>query len=199
MICKLFFFSCREIGIMWILLKYMLLLLTMDWHSLLNIQILGGLVSSLHNLECIIPEVHFVHFVCKSQHESRIKMFSLIAAPFPLVNKNLMFVNLSNHYMYFQQYIKENHVFLSRTQVNNHLLVMLLLSADLHKSCFTRHVSVLTDPFYWAWLTQAKEPFMDEISELVLPQLADMNFVQDLTEDLYLLFRVCSYQLFCNL
>lgn len=76
---------------------------------------------------------------------------------------------------------------------------MLLLSADLHKSCFTRHVSVLTDPFYWAWLTQAKEPFMDEISELVLPQLADMNFVQDLTEDLYLLFRVCSYQLFCNL
>ncbi|KAL9982340.1 hypothetical protein ACROYT_G004370 [Oculina patagonica] len=44
-------------------------------------------------------------------------------------------------------------------------------------------------PFYWAWLTQAKEPFMDEISNLVLPLLADMNFVQDLTEDLYLLFR----------
>ena len=38
---------------------------------------------------------------------------------------------------------------------------------------------------------------MDEISDLVLPQLADMNFVQDLTEDLYLLFRVCSSQLFC--
>ena len=37
---------------------------------------------------------------------------------------------------------------------------------------------------------------MDEISDLVLPQLADMNFVQDLTEDLYLLFRVCSCQLF---
>ncbi|XP_078356457.1 phosphatidylinositol 4-kinase type 2-beta-like [Oculina patagonica] len=30
---------------------------------------------------------------------------------------------------------------------------------------------------------------MDEISNLVLPLLADMNFVQDLTEDLYLLFR----------
>lgn len=44
-------------------------------------------------------------------------------------------------------------------------------------------------PFYWAWLTQAKEPFMDEISDFVLPQIADMNFVQDLTEDLYLLFR----------
>ena len=51
----------------------------------------------------------------------------------------------------------------------------------------------LADPFYWAWLTQAKEPFMDEISDLVLPQLADMNFVQDLTEDLYLLFRVWTY------
>ena len=46
------------------------------------------------------------------------------------------------------------------------------------------------DPFHWAWLTQAKEPFMDEICELIVPLLADMNFVQDLTEDLYLLFRV---------
>lgn len=54
----------------------------------------------------------------------------------------------------------------------------------------------LTDPFYWAWLTQAKEPFMDEICELVLPQVGDMNFVQDLTEDLYLLFRVCSVYYF---
>ncbi|XP_074613409.1 phosphatidylinositol 4-kinase type 2-alpha-like [Acropora palmata] len=44
-------------------------------------------------------------------------------------------------------------------------------------------------PFHWAWLPQAKEPFIEEICDLVLPQLADMNFVQDLTEDLYLLFR----------
>ena len=47
-----------------------------------------------------------------------------------------------------------------------------------------------SDPFHWAWLPQAKEPFIEEICDLVLPQLADMNFVQDLTEDLYLLFRV---------
>ncbi|XP_015776911.1 PREDICTED: phosphatidylinositol 4-kinase type 2-beta-like [Acropora digitifera] len=46
-----------------------------------------------------------------------------------------------------------------------------------------------SDPFHWAWLPQAKEPFIEEICDLVLPQLADMNFVQDLTEDLYLLFR----------
>ena len=35
---------------------------------------------------------------------------------------------------------------------------------------------------------------MDEISDFVLPQIADMNFVQDLTEDLYLLFRVCIFR-----
>lgn len=44
-------------------------------------------------------------------------------------------------------------------------------------------------PFHWAWLTQAKEPFLEEICELILPLLSDMNFVQDLTDDLYLLFR----------
>lgn len=41
---------------MWTLLKYMLLLSTMDWHSLLNIQTLGELVSSLHNLKCSIHQ-----------------------------------------------------------------------------------------------------------------------------------------------
>ena len=35
---------------------------------------------------------------------------------------------------------------------------------------------------------------MDEISDFVLPQIADMKFVQDLTEDLYLLFRVCIFR-----
>ena len=35
---------------------------------------------------------------------------------------------------------------------------------------------------------------MDEICDFVLPQIADMNFVQDLTEDLYLLFRVCIFR-----
>ncbi|XP_031559518.1 phosphatidylinositol 4-kinase type 2-beta-like isoform X2 [Actinia tenebrosa] len=44
-------------------------------------------------------------------------------------------------------------------------------------------------PFYWAWLPYAKEPFLDEVCELVLPKLSDMNFVQDLTDDLYHLFK----------
>ncbi|XP_020900232.1 phosphatidylinositol 4-kinase type 2-alpha isoform X2 [Exaiptasia diaphana] len=44
-------------------------------------------------------------------------------------------------------------------------------------------------PFYWAWLPYAKEPFKDEVIDLVLPKLSNMNFVQDLTDDLYHLFR----------
>ncbi|XP_063231558.1 phosphatidylinositol 4-kinase type 2-alpha isoform X2 [Bacillus rossius redtenbacheri] len=44
-------------------------------------------------------------------------------------------------------------------------------------------------PYHWAWLSQAKVPFSPEIRELVLPQLSDMNFVQDLCDDLYLLFK----------
>ncbi|ESP00418.1 hypothetical protein LOTGIDRAFT_140716 [Lottia gigantea] len=44
-------------------------------------------------------------------------------------------------------------------------------------------------PYHWAWLPQAKIPFSDEIKELVLPQINDMNFVQDLCEDLYELFK----------
>ncbi|EDO35290.1 predicted protein [Nematostella vectensis] len=44
-------------------------------------------------------------------------------------------------------------------------------------------------PFYWAWLSHAKEPFLDEIKDMVLPQLSDMNFVTDLTDDLYVLFH----------
>ena len=49
---------------------------------------------------------------------------------------------------------------------------------------------IFSDPFHWAWLPQAKEPFVEEVQNLVLPQLGDMNFVQDLIEDLYHLFRV---------
>uniref|UniRef100_A0A8D2BQ11 Phosphatidylinositol 4-kinase type 2 n=1 Tax=Sus scrofa TaxID=9823 RepID=A0A8D2BQ11_PIG len=45
-------------------------------------------------------------------------------------------------------------------------------------------------PFHWAWLPQAKVPFSDEIRNLVLPYISDMNFVQDLCEDLYELFKV---------
>ncbi|XP_059803090.1 phosphatidylinositol 4-kinase type 2-alpha [Hypanus sabinus] len=44
-------------------------------------------------------------------------------------------------------------------------------------------------PFYWAWLPQAKIPFSQEIKDLVLPKISDPNFVKDLEEDLYDLFK----------
>lgn len=50
------------------------------------------------------------------------------------------------------------------------------------------------DPFYWAWLPQAKVVFSQEIQDLVLPKLSDPNFIKDLEEDLYELFKV-SFQL----
>lgn len=45
-------------------------------------------------------------------------------------------------------------------------------------------------PYHWAWLPQAKIPFSKDTKELVLPYLSDMNFVQDLCDDLYTLFKV---------
>lgn len=45
-------------------------------------------------------------------------------------------------------------------------------------------------PYHWAWLPQAKIPFSKETKELVLPYLSDMNFVQDLCDDLSTLFKV---------
>ncbi|XP_053560059.1 phosphatidylinositol 4-kinase type 2-beta isoform X2 [Bombina bombina] len=44
-------------------------------------------------------------------------------------------------------------------------------------------------PFHWAWLPQAKVPFSPETRDLILPRISDMNFVQDLCEDLYELFK----------
>lgn len=44
-------------------------------------------------------------------------------------------------------------------------------------------------PFHWAWLPQAKIPFSQEIKDLVLPLLSDLNFVEDLCNDLLELFR----------
>nr|CAH7728168.1 unnamed protein product [Callosobruchus chinensis] len=44
-------------------------------------------------------------------------------------------------------------------------------------------------PYHWAWLPQAKVPFSKNIKDLVLPLLADMNFVQDLCDELYQLFK----------
>lgn len=46
------------------------------------------------------------------------------------------------------------------------------------------------DPFYWAWLPQAKVVFSQEIRETVLPKFSDPNFIKDLEEDLYELFKV---------
>lgn len=46
-----------------------------------------------------------------------------------------------------------------------------------------------TDPFYWAWLPFAKVPFSDEIKQLILPQLSDMNFVEEMVTELYELFK----------
>ena len=48
----------------------------------------------------------------------------------------------------------------------------------------------VADPFHWAWLQQAKVPFSDDIRDLVLPQLSDMNFVQELCDELLQLFEV---------
>lgn len=45
-------------------------------------------------------------------------------------------------------------------------------------------------PFHWAWLPQAKVPFSEETRNLILPYISDMNFVQDLCEDLYELFKM---------
>jgi len=44
-------------------------------------------------------------------------------------------------------------------------------------------------PFSWSWLPFAKIPFSEEIKELVLPKLSDMDFIQELCEDLHHLFK----------
>jgi phosphatidylinositol 4-kinase type 2 len=47
-------------------------------------------------------------------------------------------------------------------------------------------------PYHWAWLPYANVPFSARIRDLVLPKLSDMNFVQDLCDDLYNLFKVTA-------
>ncbi|KAG0721630.1 Phosphatidylinositol 4-kinase type 2-beta [Chionoecetes opilio] len=44
-------------------------------------------------------------------------------------------------------------------------------------------------PYHWAWLPWAKIPFSTETRELVLPPLSDMNFVQELCDDMHTLFQ----------
>ncbi|XP_077991980.1 phosphatidylinositol 4-kinase type 2-alpha-like [Glandiceps talaboti] len=45
-------------------------------------------------------------------------------------------------------------------------------------------------PYHWAWLPQAKTPFSNETRDLVLPLISDMNFVQELCDDLFELFKL---------
>ena len=45
-------------------------------------------------------------------------------------------------------------------------------------------------PYHWAWLTYAKIPFSQRIRDLILPKLSDMNFVQDLCDEINSLFEV---------
>jgi len=44
-------------------------------------------------------------------------------------------------------------------------------------------------PYHWAWLPAAKVPFSHETRDLVLEKLSDMNFVQDICDDLHTLFQ----------
>jgi len=44
-------------------------------------------------------------------------------------------------------------------------------------------------PYHWAWLPCAKVPFSQETRDLLLPKVSDMNFVQDLCDDIHELFR----------
>eukprot|EP00095_Tigriopus_kingsejongensis_P011756 maker-scaffold241_size241811-snap-gene-0.15 protein:Tk11756 transcript:maker-scaffold241_size241811-snap-gene-0.15-mRNA-1 annotation:"phosphatidylinositol 4-kinase type 2-beta" len=46
-----------------------------------------------------------------------------------------------------------------------------------------------TYPYHWAWLPCAKVPFSKRTRDKVLPKLADMNFVQDLCDELFNLFK----------
>merc|ERR1712088_1297681 len=44
-------------------------------------------------------------------------------------------------------------------------------------------------PYHWAWLPAAKVPFSHETRDLVLEKLSDMNFVQEICDDLHTLFE----------
>lgn len=44
-------------------------------------------------------------------------------------------------------------------------------------------------PYHWAWLPMAKVPFSAETRDLILPQLSDMNFVQEMCDELHALFK----------
>jgi len=43
-------------------------------------------------------------------------------------------------------------------------------------------------PYHWAWLPYAKIPFSQETRDLVLEKISDMNFVQDICDEMHELF-----------
>lgn len=65
-----------------------------------------------------------------------------------------------------------------------------LLSLTYFFSPFPPTIFFFSDPYHWAWLPQAKVPFSADTQEQILPLLSDMNFVQDICDDLYDLFKV---------
>ena len=46
------------------------------------------------------------------------------------------------------------------------------------------------------WLFQFQVPFSNETRDLVLEKLSDMNFVQDICDDLHALFEVGTHDLY---
>lgn len=44
-------------------------------------------------------------------------------------------------------------------------------------------------PYHWAWLPQAKAPFSQDIKDLILPLISDQNFVEEMCNELFELFR----------
>ena len=45
-------------------------------------------------------------------------------------------------------------------------------------------------PYYWAWLPQAKIPFSSDIRQHLLPLVSDQSFIDDVVDDLKVLFEV---------
>ncbi|XP_071506594.1 phosphatidylinositol 4-kinase type 2-alpha-like [Diadema antillarum] len=45
-----------------------------------------------------------------------------------------------------------------------------------------------TYPYHWAWLPQAKQQFSEDTIDQVLPKISNMNFIEELCQELYNLF-----------
>uniref|UniRef100_A0A914SE02 Phosphatidylinositol 4-kinase type 2 n=1 Tax=Parascaris equorum TaxID=6256 RepID=A0A914SE02_PAREQ len=51
-------------------------------------------------------------------------------------------------------------------------------------------LQLFEDPYHWAWLPMAKNPFSEEIIGLVLPSIDSTGFVKELCEDLRKIFKM---------